>query len=143
MKTPIQILASILILISFPPGALAQARKKEPATPVGEGKPAEAAKPTTKAVKPLPMNARVDEIDATAKTFTQFRRDGVKVKHVVTENTQILQGEVAVNFEDIKVGDMVAGSRRKKNADGTEYEIVKITKFGPKPKAEEPRKKAN
>jgi len=143
MKTPIQILAAFLIAISFQPGALAQARKKEPVPPAAEAKPAEATKPATKAVKPLPMNLRVDEIDATAKTFTQVRRDGVKVKHVVTENTQILQGEAAAKFEDIKVGDMVGGRRVKKNAEGTEYEIVKITKFGPKPKTEDPKKKAN
>jgi hypothetical protein len=142
MKTSIKILAAMLVAISFQPTAMAQARKKEPAAPATEPKPAEAAKPAAKAVKPLPMNARVDEIDAAAKTFTQVRKDGVKVKHVVTPNTEIHQGEAAAKFADLKVGDMVGGLRVEKNADGTEYEVVKITKFGPK-KAEEPKKKAN
>jgi hypothetical protein len=33
-------------------------------------------------------------------------------------------------FEDIKVGDWVSGTRLKKS--DTEYEVLKITKFGPK-----------
>ena len=33
-------------------------------------------------------------------------------------------------FEDVKVGDWVSGLRIKKS--DTEYEVVKITKFGPK-----------
>ena len=83
------------------------------------------------------MHSRVDEIDAEGKTFTQNTRDGRKVKHVITKKTEIKQGRDSAKFEDIKVGDMVAGSRIKKNAEGTEYEIIKITKFGSKPKPEE------
>jgi hypothetical protein len=143
MKTSIKILAAMLLAVSFASSALAQARKKEPAPAAAETKPAEAPKPAskeTKAVRPLPMNARVDEIDATAKTFTQVRKDGVRVKHVVTKDTPIHQGEAAAKFEDLKVGDMVGGLRIKKNADGTEYEVVKITKFGPKKTDAKPKK---
>ena len=88
------------------------------------------------------MNARADEIDAAGKTFTQVNKDGKKVKHVISDATEIKNGEAAAKFEDIKVGDTVAGLRNKKNADGTEYEVVKITKFGPKaPKADKPAEK--
>jgi hypothetical protein len=146
MKTSIPILTAMLLAASFPSSALAQARKKEPAPAAAETKPAEAAKPAAKeakAVKPLPMNARVDEIDASAKTFTQVRKDGVRVKHVLTQDTPIHQGEAAAKFEDLKVGDMVGGLRIKKNPDGTEYEVVKITKFGPKKTDETKPKKPN
>ncbi|MEK0449791.1 MAG: hypothetical protein RL088_2059 [Verrucomicrobiota bacterium] len=127
------------------PAAFAQAKKKEPAAPAAApaGAPAaDAKKPEAKAAKPLPMNARADEIDAAGKTFTQVNKDGKKVKHVISDATEIKNGEAAAKFEDIKVGDTVAGLRNKKNADGTEYEVVKITKFGPKaPKADKPAEK--
>lgn len=127
------------------PAAFAQAKKKEPAAPAAApaGAPAaDAKKPEAKAAKPLPMNARADEIDAAGKTFTQVNKDGKKVKHVISDATEIKNGEAAAKFEDIKVGDTVAGLRNKKNADGNEYEVVKITKFGPKaPKADKPAEK--
>ena len=147
MKTSIKFLATMLLAVSFQSSALAQAKKKEPApAPAAtETKPAEAkpAAKEAKAVKPMPMNARVDEIDAKAQTFTQVRKDGVKVKHVVTAKTEIHQGEAAAKFEDLKVGDMVGGLRIKTNPDGTEYEVVKITKFGAKKTDEAKPKKAN
>ena len=132
------------------PAAFAQAKKKEPAKPAEapaaapaaaeEKKPAEA-----KASKPLPMNATATEIDAAAKTFTHVTKDGKRVKHTVSDATTIMQGEAAAKFEDIKVGDQVSGLRNKKGTDGTEYEVVKITKFGvkaPKKEGEKPAKKA-
>ena len=128
MKTHILILLSALAL---PSSLLAQAKKPEP------GAPAPAKKEDGKATRPLPMNSRVDEIDAAGKTFTQNTREGKKVKHVITNKTEIKQGTNSAKFEDIKVGDMVAGSRIKKNTDGTEYEVIKITKFGPKAKADD------
>ena len=142
MKTQILILLSALTL---PTSILAQAKKPEPGAPAATAKPAEATKPADAAPKkeeaknarPLPMNSRVDEIDAAAKTFTQNTRDGRKVKHFITSKTEIKQGTSSAKFEDIKVGDMVAGSRIKKTADGTEYEVIKITKFGAKAKADE------
>ena len=140
MKLHILILLSALAL---PTSILAQAKKPEPGAPAlatkpGETKPAEVpAKKEEVKARPLPMNSRVDEIDAAAKTFTQNTREGKKVKHVITNKTEIKQGTSSAKFEDIKVGDIVAGSRLKKTADGTEYEVIKITKFGPKPKADE------
>jgi len=76
--------------------------------------------------KTIPMNARVDEIDASTKTFTQKTKAGKVVKLVVTDKTEFKTGK----FEDIKVGDTISGLRIKRNAEGTEYEIVKITKYG-------------
>jgi Ni,Fe-hydrogenase III large subunit len=107
--------------------AFAQAKKKttEPAAP-----PAEKAKGD----KPIPMYVRADEIDAAAKTITQVSKDGKKSKNSVTATTEIKNGDKDAKFGDIKVGDMVSGNRHK-TGDGT-YDIVKITKFGPK--AEKP-----
>lgn len=78
------------------------------------------------------MNARADEIDAATKTITQVNKDGKRVANVVTDKTEIKQGDAAAKFEDIKVGDTVAGLRTKTKPDGSEYEVVKITKFGAK-----------
>ena len=94
-------------------------------------KPAAAAADAVKAAKPLPMHSRVDAIDAAAKTFTHKNADGKEVKFAVTATTEIKNGEAAAKFEDIKVGDFVSGLRNKKS--DTEWEVVKITKFGPAP----------
>jgi hypothetical protein len=86
-------------------------------------------------VKPIGMYSKVDSIDAAAQTFTHRNKDGKEVKFVVTGKTQIKNGDKPAAFGDIKVGDTVSGSRIKKS--DTEYEVVKITKFGvvaPKPK---------
>ena len=152
---------AITIAIASSPAAFAQAKKKAPAAPAAapaaaapaaDAKPAaEATKPAekpaapaAKAPKPLPFSSTADEIDAAGKSFTHKNADGKVVKSVVTDKTEIKNGEAAAKFEDIKVGDKVSGLRVKKNADGTEYEVVKITKFGPapekKPKSEEPAK---
>jgi hypothetical protein len=151
MKKLISTLA-LGLLIATSPAAFAQAKKKDPAAKPAEAPAAPAAaeekKPEAKAAKPLPMNSRADEIDAAGKSFTQINKDGKKVKHVVGATTEILQGDKPAKFEDIKVGDIVSGLRNKKATDGTEYEVVKITKFGPKaakaekaPKAEKAEKK--
>ena len=113
--------------------AFAQAKKK-PAVPAEGTKPAEAAKPADaakpKTDKPLPMYVRADEIDASGKTFTQVAKDGKKAKHTVTATTEIKNGEASATLADIKVGDYVSGLRKKTGE--TDYEVVKITKFGPK-----------
>ena len=113
-----------------------KAAKKEGAAPAAEtkkapAKSAEATKPAegAKAGKPLPMHSRVDSIDTAGKSFTQKTKDGKEVKHVLSASAEIKNGEAAAKFEDIKVGDTVSGLRNKKS--DTEYEIVKITKFGP------------
>ena len=57
------------------------------------------------------------------------------MKHVVTAKTEINNGDKSAKFKDIKVGDFVSGLRLKKS--DTEYEVVKITKFGPETKKAE------
>jgi hypothetical protein len=135
-----------LTVLAFQTSAFSQAKKPEPAAGLGTAKPGETTKPAeapakkqddAKSTRPLPMHSRVDEIDAAAKTFTQNTREGKKVKHVITNKTEIKQGRDSAKFDEIKVGDMVSGSRVKKNAEGTEYEVIKITKFSPKAKADE------
>ena len=78
------------------------------------------------------MYSRVDSIDLANKTFTTKRKkDGVEIKHVLPASAEVRQNNASARFSDIKVGDWVAGSRIKKS--DTEYEIVKITKFGARP----------
>lgn len=130
MKRTLTLLA-VAALFAVPVGAGA-AEKKSTAAKAADTA-ASAAKATGE-VKPMPMYARVDSIDAKGKTFTTKRKDGVEVKFVVTDKTEIKNGEAAAKLSDIKVGEYVSGTRLKKS--DTEYEVVKITKFGaPKPKA--------
>jgi hypothetical protein len=84
----------------------------------------------TDEVKTLPMNSRADVIDTKARFFVTKRKDGVEVKNVLTDTTEIKQGSAAAKLEDINVGDYVSGSRRKVST--TEYTVIKITKFGPR-----------
>ncbi len=122
------------------------APKKEATAPAATpaAKPAEPAKAPAAAPKAMPMYAKVDAIDAKAKTFSHNNKDGTVVTFMVTETTEIKNGEADAKLDDIKVGDTVSGSRIKKSA--TEYEVVKITKFGaavPKEKkADAPEKPA-
>lgn len=141
MKKLLSIITLTAFALGIPAGALAAEKKEKPAAekPAAEKaadkakKPADEAKPEKVAGegKPLPMNLRADAIDAKAKTITMNRKDGVAIKHVITDKTEIKNGEAAAKLEDIKVGDQVGGLRLKKSE--TEYEVVKITKFGPKP----------
>ena len=140
-------LLTILTLTAFAamPATTFAAPKKEAAAPAAAAeKPAEAKKPEAKPAeaKALGMSTKVDAIDAAAKTFSHTNKDGSVVKFVVTDKTEIKNGEAEAKFEDIKVGDTVNGSRIKVSA--TEYEVVKITKFGvaaPKEKKAEGDKK--
>jgi len=146
MKKLLSILTVSAIALSLPAGSFAAEKKAKPAAeaaPDAAKKPADkpAAKPEAAAEKvagegkPLPMNSRADAIDAAGKNFTMKRKDGVEVKHVITDATAIKNGEADAKFEDIKVGDYVAGLRKK--VSDTEYTVVKITKFGAKaPKKE-------
>lgn len=132
-----------LAALALPISASAQAKKAEPSVvppPAKASEPAKPGKEEPKTAKTMPMNSRIDEIDAAGKSFTQNTRDGRKIKHVITGKTDIKQGRDSAKFEDLKVGDMVAGSRVKKNAEGTEYEVIKVTKFAPKAKPEEKAK---
>lgn len=74
------------------------------------------------------MHNKVDAIDAAAKTFSYTTKAGKKVVNKVTGNTTIMQGDKPAQFSDVKVGDTISGSHKKISA--TEYEIIKITKFG-------------
>jgi hypothetical protein len=130
------------IALALPAISFAAPKKEAAAAATEAAKaPAKAAADAVKPARPLPMHARADAIDAGAKTFTMTRKDGVAVKHVVTATTEIKNGEAAAKFSDIKVGDFVNGLRNKKS--DTEYEVVKITSFGPAPakKAEDAPKK--
>lgn len=119
----LSIITALAVIVPTAVFAAEKKAKKEGAAPA-----AEAAK-AGKAGKPLPMNSRVDSIDTSAKTFTMKRKDGVEIKHVLAATAEVKNGPAAAKFEDIKVGDYVAGLRNKKS--DTEYEVVKITKFGP------------
>ena len=126
-------LLTILTLTAFAalPATTFAATKKEAApaaTPAPAAAKPAAAKPA--APKTLPMYSHADSIDVAAKTFTSKRKDGVEIKHVLTDKTEIKNGDAAATLADIKVGDYVSGSRIKKSE--TEYEVVKISKFGPK-----------
>lgn len=136
-------LLTILTLTAFAAApATVFAAKKEAAAPAAPAAEAKPAAPTV--VKPSPMNTKVDTIDAAAKTFTHTnKKDSKVVKFVVTATTEIMNGEAPAKFADIKVGDTVSGLRIKKS--DTEYEVVKITKFGvvaPKEKKADAKKAA-
>lgn len=91
-----------------------------------------AAEPKAAAVaesKPMPFQLSVDALDATG--FVHNNKDGTKVRHNVTDKTVIKQGKADAKFADIKVGDTVSGLRTKTKTDGTEYDLVKVTKFTP------------
>ncbi len=124
-------LLTILTLTAFAalPATTFAAPKKE-AAPAATPAPAKAAAPKAAVAKPMAMYSEVTTIDAAGKSFTHKNKDGKEVKFVITDTTEIKNGEAAAKLEDIKVGDYVSGSRLKKSE--TEYEVVKITKFGPK-----------
>lgn len=112
------------------PSAFSETAKKD-MTPPAAAKTAE---------KAIPMYSRVDGIDAKAMTFTHKNKDGKEVKLVVTAKTEIKNGDKSAKFEEIKIGDFISGTRMKKME--TEYEVVKITKFGPEmKKTTEPKTK--
>jgi hypothetical protein len=144
MKRLITLLSLSAIALALPVSSIAAEKEKAAA---GAKKATEKAVSDTKAAaekavadvtgaKPIPMHVRADAIDAKAGTFTMTRKDGVQVKHVVTDKTDIKNGEAAAKLADIKPGEFVNGLRVKKSE--TEYEVVKITKFGPAPDKEAP-----
>lgn len=127
MKKIISIL-TLTAFVAFP--AITFAAPKKDAATAATPAPKAAAAPATPSAKVMGMYVKVDTIDAKAKNFTHTNKDGTVVKFVITDTTDIKNGEAAAKLEDIKVGDQVSGSRIKKSA--TEYEVVKVTKFGPK-----------
>lgn len=134
MKRLLHLLTLGALLSSLPASGWAadeKPAKKKTAAETAKKPVAEAAEAPAKIAgegKAIPMYVRVDAIDAAGKSFTLKRKDGVEVKHVVTAETTVMNGEATAKFEDIKVGEYVSGLRKKKS--DTEYEVVKITKFG-------------
>jgi hypothetical protein len=125
----LSIIAAIAVVVpsaSF--AAEKKAAKKEGAAPAAETKKSDA-KPAAEAGKPIPMYARVDNIDASHKSFVTKRKDGFEIKHVLAASAEVKNNGADAKFEDIKIGDYVSGTRIKKGEN--EYEVVKITKFGP------------
>ena len=123
--------------LSLPNLAFAQEKKKKETAPAATAKkaadkPAAAGAPAAekKANRPIPMYARADSIDVSAKTFTMKTKDGREIKHSLSDKTEIKTGDAAAKVEDVKEGDWVSGTRMKKG--DNEYEVVKITKFGPR-----------
>jgi hypothetical protein len=138
MKKLLSIVTLTAIALGLPAASFAAEKKAKPAEEKPAEKPAEPAKPAAEKVvgeaKSIPMYSRADVIDVKAKTFTYNKKDGTAVKHVITATTEIKNGEAPAKLEDIKVGEYISGLRKKRS--DTEYEVVKITKFGPK----EPKK---
>ena len=126
MKKLLSMAALAALLLSLPTATYAA--KKASATPAGT--PAPSATPEAISGKPIPMYSEVSTIDAAGKSWTHKNKDGKEVKFQTTDKTDIKQKGVAAKFGDIKVGDWVSGTRVKKS--DTEYEVEKITKFGPR-----------
>jgi hypothetical protein len=126
MKKLLSIIALTALVAGIPSVTFA-AKKAAPATAPAAATPSPAATPAV--AKPIPMHSQVTTIDAAGKSFTHKNADGKEVKFVLTDKTEVKQGKADAKFEDIKVGDWVSGLRIKKS--DTEWEVVKITKFGP------------
>lgn len=136
MKKLFSLMTLTAVALAVPTGSFAADKKIKKDTPAATPAPAAKAPETKPAATPsagkaMGMYVKVDTIDAATKTFTHKNKDGTEVKFVATEKTEVKNGEAAATFADIKVGDTVSGSRIKKSA--TEYDVVKITKFGPAP----------
>jgi len=116
MKKLFSIIALAALVLALPSGSFAADATPAAATPAA-------------APKTLPFHIQVATIDAAGKSFTHKNKDGKEVKLTLTDKTEIKNGAADAKFEDIKVGDFVSGLRIKKS--DTEYDIVKITKFGP------------
>lgn len=142
MKSLLSIITITAVSFGLSAGTFAaESKTKAAAEKAGDAakKSAESAKTSAEKVvgggKAIPMYVRADAIDAKAKTFTTNRKDGTAVKHVVSDTTEIKNGEAAASLSDIKVGDYVSGTRKK--VSDTEYTVVKITKFGAKAEKKE------
>lgn len=81
-------------------------------------------------VKRMPFLTTVDEVGD--HWFIHKNKNGTKVVFVVTDKTVVKQSGAEANFAGVQVGDTISGVRIKAKEDGTEYEVVKISKFGRK-----------
>lgn len=95
---------------------------------------AQAQNPSTEAnavvEKPAPFTARVSEL--TTSGFISVGPNGAKQNNLVTAKTEIKKGEKSSVFGDIKLGDVVTGSRTKTSKAG-EWDVLKITNFVSEP----------
>lgn len=132
MKKLLSIVALSALVIGAPTASFAAPKQKPAAPPAATPAPAPAATPAV--AKNIPMHSQVTTLDVAGKSFTHKNADGKEVKFVITDKTEIKQGKADAKFEDIKVGDWVSGLRVKKS--DTEWEVVKITKFGPLEKSD-------
>ena len=137
MKKLLSLAALAALLLSL--STATYAAKKSSATPAGTPAPSATPAEAAPSGKAIPMYSEVSSIDTAGKSWIHKNKSGKEVKFVVTDKTDIKNNGAAAKFDDIKVGDWVSGSRVKKS--DTEYEVVKITKFGAKTeKAEKPAK---
>jgi hypothetical protein len=137
MKKLLSIVALTALVAGIPSASFAVKKETKPAATPAAATPAPA---TPAAVKPIPLHSQVATIDAAGKSFTHKNKDGKEVKFVLTDKTEVKQGKADAKFEDIKVGDWVSGLRLKKS--DTEWEVLKITKFGPLEKTAEKKPEA-
>jgi hypothetical protein len=135
MKKLLSIITLGALALALPTTSFA-GKKKDASTPAPAATPAPPADTAKKPAETTPgattkvmgMYIKVDAIDVAAKTFTHKKKDGTEVKFVLSDKTEIKNGTAPATLADIKVGDTVSGSRIEKSK--TEYEVVKITKFG-------------
>ncbi len=142
MKKLASLITITALTFSISAGSFAAEKKTKPAAekPADTVKkpaetPAASAEKVTGEAKTIPMYSRADLIDVKAKTFTNNKKDGTAVKHVMTDTTEVMNAGAPAKLADIKIGDYVSGSRKK--VSDTEYTVVKITKFGPKAEKKE------
>src|SRR4051812_9550994 len=110
MKRIITLISLSAIALALPMSSIA-AEKEKAATDTKKATEkaatdtkAAAEKPVAeaKADKPMPMHVRADAIDAKTGTITMKRKDGVEIKHIITDKTEIKNGEAAAKLADIK-----------------------------------------
>ena len=101
---------------------------EDAANKTADAKPAEKGADATRAV---PYQGKVASVDAAAKTFTIKTQAGKEHVFAITDKTAITKDEGAATFEDIKVGEVVRGTRTKKGEG--QWEAVKVM-IGPKEK---------
>jgi hypothetical protein len=80
--------------------------------------------------KPAPFTARVSEL--TTSGFMSVGPNGAKQTNLVTAKTEIKKGDKSAVFGDLKLGDVVTGTRTKTPKAG-EWDVLKITNFVSEP----------
>lgn len=102
------------------------------AAPAAEAKAADVKPPESpkeKKAGPLPFQGKVDTIDADGKKFTTKNKDGKMNTFNITDKTVITKDDAPAKFADLKIGEVVRGTRIKKGEG--EWDAVKVM-IGPK-----------